>query len=148
MKNKSSQFSAIKNHIYIAFLLMPLMLLFIGGTIKKKSFIDKLAAEYAIAFAWFLMGYWWIAVIVSILGILYLISKRPLLVRIIKENISYPSFPQKKLSWSELNNIILKDGLLTIEFKNNKFVQQPVDESKTSINEQDVNDFCREHLNK
>ena len=46
MKNKSSQFSAIKNHIYIAFLLVPLMLLFIGGTIKKKSFIDKLAAEY------------------------------------------------------------------------------------------------------
>ena len=70
----------------------------------------KLAAEYAIAFAWFLMGYWWIAVIVSILGTLYLISKRPLLVRIIKENISYPSFPKKKIPWSELNNIILKDG--------------------------------------
>lgn len=46
MKNKSSQFSVIKNYIGITFLLMPLMLLFIGSTIKKKSFIDKLATEY------------------------------------------------------------------------------------------------------
>jgi serine-type D-Ala-D-Ala carboxypeptidase/endopeptidase len=46
MKNKSSQFSTIKNYLGIAFLLMPLIFLFTGSTIQKKSFIDKLAAEY------------------------------------------------------------------------------------------------------
>ncbi len=108
----------------------------------------KVYAEYAVAFAWFQIGYWWIALLIFLLGTLYLISKRPLLVSVIKETITYPSFPKKNLSWSDLNNIILKDGLLTIDFKNNKFIQQSIDETKTSINEAEFNDFCRKQLNK
>jgi hypothetical protein len=108
----------------------------------------KVYAEYAIAFAWFQIGYWWIALLIFLLGTLYLISKRPLLVSVIKETITYPSFPKQKLAWSELNNIILKDGLLTIDLKNNSLIQQPIDETKTSINEAEFNDFCREQLNK
>jgi hypothetical protein len=121
---------------------------FLTSIKKNEGSPYKLAAEYVISFAWFQMGYWWIAIITFLLGTLYLIAKRPLLVSIIKESISYPSFPKKKLSWSELNNIILKDGLLTIDLKNNSFIQQSVDESKTSVNEQEFNDFCREQLNK
>ena len=108
----------------------------------------KMYADYAIGFAWLLMEFWWIAAAIFVLGTLYLIAKRPLLVSITKETIAYPSFPKKKLSWSELNNIILKDGLLTIDFNNNKFFQQAVDETKSSVNEPEFNDFCREQLNK
>ena len=121
---------------------------FLTSIKNNESSHYKLAAEYAISFAWLQTGYWWIAIITFLLGTLYLIAKRPLLVSIIKENISYPSFPKKKLRWSELNNIILKDGLLTIDLKNNSFIQQSVDENKTSVNEQEFNDFCREQLNK
>lgn len=71
-----------------------------------------------------------------------------MLVSILNEKIIYPSFPKKKIAWSELNNIVLKDGLLTIDFRNNKFIQQPVDETKTAVNEQEFNDFCRQQLNK
>ncbi len=115
---------------------------------KNEDSPYKIYAEYAIAFAWFQMNYWWIAILTFLLGTLYLISKRPLLVSVIKETITYPSFPKKKLSWPELNNIILKDGLLTIDLKNNSFIQQSIDETKTSINEAEFNDFCREQLNK
>ncbi len=115
---------------------------------KNEDSPYKMYAEYVIAFAWFQMNYWWIAILTFLLGTLYLISKRPLLVSVIKETITYPSFPKKKLSWSDLNNIILKDGLLTIDLKNNSFIQQSIDETKTSINEAEFNDFCREQLNK
>jgi hypothetical protein len=115
---------------------------------KNEGSPYKLAAEYVIAFAWFQMGFWWIALLIFFLGTLYLVAKRPLHVTVIKENIIYPSFPRKNLSWPELNNIILKDGLLTIDLKNNRLIQQSVDESKTSINEKDFNDFCNEQLNK
>ena len=71
-----------------------------------------------------------------------------MLVSIIKEKIAYPSFPKRNITWSELSNIILKDGLLTINFKNNKFIQQFVDETKTAVNEQEFNDFCSQQLNK
>ena len=108
----------------------------------------KLVAEYVIAMIWLQMGYWWIAILCFLLGTFYLAAKRPMLVSIVKEKIVYPSFPKRNIIWSELSNIILKDGLLTINFKNNKFIQQFVDETKSAINEQEFNDFCSQQLNK
>ena len=66
---------------------------------------------------------------------------------IFTDKILYPSLPQKNISWPELNAIILKDGLLTIDFKNNKLIQQTIDENST-VNEQDFNEFCRQQLKK
>ena len=116
-------------------------------SIKNNNYPYKLGAEYIIALTWLQMEYWWLAILCFLLGTLYLIAKRPLLVSILKERVSYPSFPKKKIAWPELNNIMLKDGLLTIDFKNNKFIQQPVDETKTAVNEKEFNDFCKEQLN-
>jgi hypothetical protein len=143
---KSIRIAAI---IGVSLIIIALAIEYFLISIKKNEESPyKLFTEYAIALAWFQMGYWWMAAIVSILGTLYLIAKRPLLVSIIKEKITYPSFPKKNIPWSQLNNIILKDGLLTIDLKDNSFIQQSVDEGKTSVNEQEFNDFCQEQLNK
>ncbi len=45
--------------------------------------------------------------------------------------------------WNEFSNIILKDGLLTLDFKNNKLLQVSVDEILTSVDEKSFNDYCR-----
>ena len=94
------------------------------------------------------IDFWWIGVLCFAIGTLYFASKRILLVSISKEKIIYPSFPKKHIEWSQLNNIILKDGLLTIDFKNNKFIQQFIDDTNTALNEQEFNDFCGQQLNK
>ena len=104
-------------------------------------------ALYLITMAWWKIGFWWAGVLCLLLATLFIIAKRVLLVNIRKDKISYPSFPGKTIHWTELNNIILKDSLLTIDLKNNKFIQQPVDESKTRVNEQEFNDFCQQQLN-
>ena len=36
-------------------------------------------------------------------------------------------FPFKYFSWEEVNNIILRDNMLTIDFKNNKIIQRETD---------------------
>src|SRR5665647_3331925 len=38
-------------------------------------------------------------------------------------------------NWSEFNNIILKDNLLTLDFKNNKLLQLNINESETTVDE-------------
>jgi len=43
--------------------------------------------------------------------------------------------------WEKFSNIILKDNLLTLDFKNNKVLQLEVDE-KTAIDEKKFNGFC------
>ena len=99
-------------------------------------------ALYAVSFAWMQMEYWWIAILCLLLGTLYFASKRKLLVSVLKDIITYPSFPRKNIGWAELNSVVIKDGLLTINFKNDRFIQQFIDETKTVVNEQEFNDFC------
>lgn len=65
---------------------------------------------------------------------------------IVADLISYPSFPVKKIQWIQLNNCMIKDGLLTIDFKTDKVIQQMIDETKTLVNEQEFNDFCKQQL--
>jgi hypothetical protein len=48
--------------------------------------------------------------------------------------------------WADLNNIILKDGLLTLDFADNKLLQLSVDEEKTLIDEKVFNLFCSTKL--
>jgi hypothetical protein len=106
-----------------------------------------LIAAFAISLYWALIGYWWAGICTFVLIILYAISKRILKVEIDNEKIRYPSFPPKSIKWNELNNMILKDGLLTIDFRNNKIIQQPINEIQL-INEKEFNDFCKQQLNK
>jgi hypothetical protein len=97
---------------------------------------------------WISMERYWLAVIPFVFDILSVITIRKLSVEFSAEKIIYPSFPSKKFNWSEIDNVVLKDGLLTINFKKNKFIQQFVDETKTVVNEQEFNDFCSQQLNK
>ncbi len=97
---------------------------------------------------WITMGKYWLTAIPFVFDILSAISIRKLSVEVSAEKIIYPSFPPKKIAWSALSTIILKDGLLTLNFKNNTIIQQYVDDIKTNVNEQEFNDFCRQQLNK
>lgn len=115
---------------------------------KKNNHTKKsvLIASISIALYMTFTGYWWIGLIFLALFLLYRVSERELKIIIQHDFIVYPSFPKKKINWSELNNIIVKDGLLTIDLKNNKLIQQNIDEIKTSINEKEFNDFCSQQL--
>jgi hypothetical protein len=60
--------------------------------------------------------------------------------------IAFNSFPQKKYSWSDVNNVVLKDGLLTIDFKTNKMVQGEVNDDVSVQLEKEFNDYCKGRL--
>ncbi len=112
---------------------------------KKYAFI---IASSCIVLYWALLNHWWIALIMTVLLALYSISKRQLKVIIRNDHIFYPSFPARKFGWEKLNNILLKDGLLTIDLYNNKIIQQMIDEEKTTVNEKEFNEFCKQQLQK
>ena len=64
---------------------------------------------------------------VILFSVFYSISQRSLQVSVSNEMISYPSFPKKNIGWNELRNMVLKDGLLTIDLVNNRLIQQEVE---------------------
>lgn len=95
---------------------------------------------------WISMEKYVFAGLVIVLQILSFMTTRKLAVIFSKANILYPSFPAQSIKWKDLNQVILKDSLLTIDFKSNKLIQQLVDESKTTVDEKEFNDFCNQQL--
>ena len=60
--------------------------------------------------------------------------------------IVFNSFPKKILLWPNVNNVVLKDGLLTIDLKNNTLIQKHVNDPVEKQVEQEFNDFCKEQF--
>ena len=57
--------------------------------------------------------------------------------------IKQKNFPWKKYSWDQLSNVILKDNMLTMDFKNNRLLQVRTD---SEINESDFNEYAMEQI--
>jgi hypothetical protein len=130
-------------------ILSGIAILFLAASLidKKKDRQNIFSGSILyLAFAWSVLKIYWLAVSILALGLLFILSIKRKIVVLDTKKIIYPSFPKKQIRWSELNNVMLKDGLLTIDFKNNKLIQQVIDESVSSVNEQEFNEFCKEQF--
>lgn len=56
------------------------------------------------------------------------------------------SLPKKNYSWQDVTNVVLKDGILTIDLKNNKLIQKEIESSGSAAEEAEFNEFCRGRL--
>ena len=99
------------------------------------------------AWGWFVIpsGRW-----ISIIYIIACFFEKPIKVApevaFDSEEIVFNSFPQKKYGWNEIANVVLKDGLLTIDLKNNTLVQRAVDEAVPQDVEVEFNSFCQSQV--
>ena len=57
--------------------------------------------------------------------------------------IVFNSFPQKKYAWSEVSNVVLSFGMLTIDLKNNKIIQGEVNDDVSIQLETEFNSYCQ-----
>jgi hypothetical protein len=114
---------------------------------KVRRYLKIFAgAAIALSLYWFWLGPWWAGLLVLILTFFYTVAQRELKIEVAALQISYPSFPKKIIQWNELNNLVLKDGLLTIDFKNDKIIQHYPEAKMNPVNEQEFNEFCRQQL--
>ena len=128
--------------------LLAMACIFVPMYFKDRS--EKLTHYWPFFFfsmAWFTARYDWLGYTNMVLGVLDVIARKKLFVRLDKNCVEYPSFILKRVLWKDISNVILKDDILTIDFKNNKIFQQLIDETRTSVNEKEFNDFCRQQLN-
>ncbi|MDF2380769.1 hypothetical protein JMG10_04805 [Nostoc ellipsosporum NOK] len=121
---------------------------FLGRNKKSTRSWDPLTASFFyLIFSWALMTYWLPAALNFVLFAFYIISRRQLIVQVAADHIFYPSFPARTVSWKEMNNVILKDGLLTLDFKNNKILQNEIINAPGDIQESEFNRFCQAQMN-
>jgi len=88
---------------------------------------------------------WLFWVIELILSTLSTIALTPIAFSFTSTEVKNTGFPFKKYQWDQFLNVVLKDNILTLDFKNNKLLQAEV--ATTNINEDAFNTFALELLN-
>ena len=63
-----------------------------------------------------------------------------------KDRIVFNSLIKRKFTWEDFNNIMLKDGMLTLDFKNNRLFQKETIDEDGDVEEYEFNEYCRKHL--
>ena len=113
-------------------------------------------ANYSRAYAvtallWLGMPYMqWLIFPFAALAVLEHQVKFPLEVGFSESQIVLNTLFRKKYKWSQLNNVMLKDGMLTMDFANNRILQREIEEDneEDDASEEEFNLFCREQLKK
>jgi len=108
---------------------------------QKFSFGSGIFFVFAIAFT----NIVWLSTVNLLLSVLSQIALQQTIFRFTSSRIEKSPYPFKKYQWNELSNVILKDNMLTIDFKNNKLLQAEI--ATNNFNEQAFNTFATEQLN-
>lgn len=90
----------------------------------------------------FLFNYFIPGILLIIMAILGMIMRRNLKIVFDGESALFYTFPKKKFYWREFENVLYKDGILTVDFKNNRIVQEQVMIKTPNFNASEFNKFC------
>lgn len=120
---------------------------FIKTRRKQPVYFSK--ALLIAGLVWTKMPYFpWLIFVFVVLALLEYQAKLPLEIGFSRSRITFNSLIRRNISWSEIANIVLRDGLLTIDYQNNRLFQREVDEGEREASDQEFNNWCQEQLKK
>jgi uncharacterized membrane protein YobD (UPF0266 family) len=127
--------------------LLLLLTLFIQKRSHKPAAVRVEILFIVCGLTWLFTGAFLIGVLLIVFGIMGFITLQKKLIHFSKEGIKYPSFPLKWIPWQEIDFVVLKDDVLTIEMKNNRLMQFTLEKNIAAIiNPEEFNHFCRQQL--
>jgi hypothetical protein len=114
---------------------------------KKKEMLFRYWL-FASGICWIGMPYLqWMMIPFFVMALMEAQAKYPLEIGFSSEGVVLNSLLNKKFPWSSLQSVILKDGMLTLDFINNKLIQKEVlDDDDPDAHEDEFNDYCRSKL--
>ncbi|MBL7698345.1 MAG: hypothetical protein JNK79_09310 [Chitinophagaceae bacterium] len=132
--------------------IMPYLLgiIFIAGLLTWNAFIyyktDRdiyySKALLIAGLVWTRMPYFqWLVAVFAFLALLEYQAKKPVEIGFAEDHIMLNKLFRKKIAWSEITNVVLKDGVITIDFKNNRLLQREIDKGENEASEQEFNDW-------
>ncbi len=105
-------------------------------------------ALFAAALGWFVepVNNYWMAGLFLIAALLERQVKFPQEIGVDESGITFNTLPQKEIAWKDISNLLLKEGILTVDYKNNKLFQQEIESEISPSMEKEFNQYCREML--
>ena len=137
-------FIALAAGIAISFL--GLVLNAVSAFRNNKLLVHFFIVFVLLAVTWSQLDNYWLFIALLALAFLdFTVRKKPA-VQFFADRIELPSFPKRTVQWNELNNVILKDRILTLDFKNDRLIQSEIQEESYTVDEGHFNLFCKLHL--
>lgn len=114
--------------------------------LHKKVYYSR--ALLIAALVWMKMPhYQWLCFVFVVLALLEYQAKYAVEIGFTDHQVLINTLLKKKYDWSQFNNVILKDGLLTLDFTNNKVLQKEIlDDEEDDADEDEFNEYCRQRL--
>ena len=107
---------------------------------QKKEEVNYRNLLFIASISWMIIpGLLWICFVYVIAGWLEKPVKLNPEFGFSENEIVLNDFPVKRYEWNEFNNIVLKDGLLTLDFTNNKIYQKEIESENEGKKEIDEN---------
>lgn len=91
-------------------------------------------------------GLTWLGILFVLIGLFEKQAKFPQEIGFDKEGITTNSIPSRFYTWQDVTNVVLRGGLLTIDFKSNKLYQKEVQNKVTRALEEEFNAFCQRQI--
>jgi hypothetical protein len=96
---------------------------------------------------WMRMPYFeWLIFVFAALAFLEYQAKLAPEIGFSTDHIVFNGLFKRKYSWSDVQNVLIKDGLLTIDFKNNKLFQKEIVSGENEASEQEFNSWASVQL--
>lgn len=134
----------------LVFFILLILFTAIFYLLKKniKLFNYQLLIFVLMVLCWPLQAAWLpaIVVIAVILFALKVLKVKNMAVFTMENVIIKRSLFKKVYLWPVIENVVLKDGLLSVDLKNNQLIQLEPLATDTLIDEQLFNQFCRQQL--
>lgn len=134
----------IANLLLIGLAVMPILRRRLGPKKVRFRYVLLLAAM-----GWlFFTPAPWIGGLFLALTFLEFQTKRPLEIGFDKDRVVINTLVKQQFNWGAFNNVILKDGLLTLDFKSNRLIQREVadDDEDDDADEEEFNAYCQDRL--
>jgi hypothetical protein len=116
---------------------------------KNQVLISYKTALFMAAIGWTGMPYLsWLFLPFVALALLEKGARSPLEIGFADNKIVINTVIRRSYTWTDFTNIILKDNLLTLDFKNNRLFQRETIDEEGDTEEDEFNEYCQEQLNK
>lgn len=126
------------------FIFLWIMIRFVAD---KKPYYRLALLVAGVYFLFSPVGYSWVGFLYIIAGLLEKQAKMPQELGFDKDGITTNSLIPKHYDWNELQNALIKNNLLTIDFKNNRLFQKEILNPVPKEMETEFNAFCGKYLN-
>lgn len=131
--------------IPILFLLivMIITLIFSLRRLSEEGYPSFFWTIIVAALCWLILpGGFYIGLLLLVAALLERQSHIPVEVGLDKEGITLNHFPVKFYSWQLIERCMVKDGILTIDYKNNKLYQRHIASDISAEDEKELNNYC------